>query len=62
MNLLGKISAFFLCLSLAGCSGREAASQKKSELEGQVSMGDTITIGLSDGKLTATAEHIEAAE
>ncbi len=31
-------------------------------LEGQVSMGDTITIGLSDGKLTATAEHIEAAE
>lgn len=31
-------------------------------LEGQVSMGDTITIGLSDGKLTATAEHVETAE
>lgn len=31
-------------------------------LEGQVSMGDTITIGLEGGKLTATAEHIESAE
>lgn len=31
-------------------------------LEGQVSKGDTITIGLEGGKLTATAEHIESAE
>ena len=31
-------------------------------LEGKVSMGDTITIGMQDGKLTATPEHIEAAE
>lgn len=44
MNLLGKISAFFLCLSLAGCSGREAASQKKSELEGQVSISGAFAL------------------
>ena len=31
-------------------------------LEGKVSMGDTITIGMQDGKLTATTEHVAAAE